>query len=814
MPKDPVPSQTIIDTPFDEELKTSYLSYAMSVIADRALPDARDGLKPVQRRILHAMNELGLSASGEHKKSARIVGETMGKYHPHGDSSIYDAMARMAQSFSLRVPLVSGQGNFGSLDGDPPAAMRYTEAKMAEAGELMQADIKENSVPFVPNFDESLKEPAVLPSLLPNLLINGSSGIAVGMATNIPPHNPGEVMDGLSEYLKGNCSLSVSEVASLLEGPDFPTGGEIVGNDGIGELYRQGRGRIVVRGRVNIEETQNRFFIVITEVPYGVPKERLVGEIAEEINKKNVDGIVAVRDESDREGNRVVVEMYKRADPGAVLNLLYAGTSLQTTFGGNLTALIGGAPRVMTLKDMFDAYIGHRRDVVTNRTRFRLERDKARLHIVEGLLRATDMLDEIIELIRESGSPAEAKKGLVETLGFSSLQSDAILAMRLGSLTKLERTGLEREEKELESRIARYEKILGSGRELDKVLLKEFGEVKDALVKMGGAERRTSFIEENRQAEQGTGAGNSQLSLPFGASPLVPAIVFIEGGHIKKKDVKRPPAPGGAGAYFTGETIFAVSLGGRFYSRERKGIPDADSRKLESATEFFGAEQDEKLTLISPDEHDIVFFVSPDGSVKKMTLDEMRGSGARKNTSRQIFPLGEGESLFKILPCSSGSDIVLVTANGKCLRIKEDAFRAMGPGGRGVAGISIDTAGVQDRLADAIAVKEAEGDNVSLAACTRREPSSGVTSENKIFRFELASLKTSGRGGKGIYIHRGDNPSAGEVFKIGLLRETDILVFKDGETMNVSDIPVRDISTHTLASLTELKGGVFSVRRR
>lgn len=790
-------SDKILETNFDEELKKSYLAYAMSVITDRALPDARDGLKPVQRRILHAMNELGLASAGEHKKSARIVGETMGKYHPHGDSSIYDAMARLAQSFSLRVPLVDGQGNFGSIDGDSPAAMRYTEAKMAPAGELMLSDIEENTVGFVPNFDESLREPSVLPSLLPNLLINGSSGIAVGMATNIPPHNPGEVLSALSEYLGGGCSLSAEELAGLLQGPDFPTGGEIVGQGGIRELYATGRGKITLRGRASIEETKNRFIIAVTEVPFGVPKERLVNQIAEELSKSAIDGIVAVRDESDRSGNRVVVEMHKRTDPKAVLSLLYSNTSLSTTFGGNMLALVDGSPKLLTLKELFDVYIGHRREVVRGRTQYRLDRDRARLHIVEGLLKALDVLDEIIRLIRASASTKEARKGLVEQFAFSELQADAILEMRLARLTGLERDALVRENKKLRSNIAEYESILAKPKKLDSVVVKEFDQVRETLSGMGLCGRRTTIADEEPAASKKSSPG--QMNLVFEKIP--PSVVYAEDGYIRKKDVKRAPKDDD-GLYVSGDLVYALSDDGRLYMREKKGIPGVDSRKLVSVNEYFGAEKDAKLVLLSPDIHDIAFFVTKNGDVKKMTFDAMRGDTSRKNSSKKVFPAGEGERIFRILPAGAGCDLVLVTASGKAIRIPEGTFREMGPGGGGVAGINI---AEDDELADGMILAPGDADGYIAV----------FANGNKCSRFPAESLKPSGRGGKGMYIHRGDKPSMGRVQSISVLFPGDVLVFPSGaEGASGNLIPERGISTHTAASLGTLpEDGKWTVRR-
>ncbi len=797
-------SEKILETGFDEELKDSYLSYAMSVITERALPDARDGLKPVQRRILHAMKELSLSPSGAHKKSARVVGETMGKYHPHGDSSIYEAMARMAQPFSLRVPLVDGQGNFGSLDGDSPAAMRYTEVRMAPEGEMMHADVGEETVDFVPNFDESLEEPSVLPSALPNLLINGASGIAVGMATNIPPHNPVETLSLLSEYLKDGCSWSAADTASRMAGPDFPTGGEIVGRSGLREMYETGRGKFTLRGKVHIEETRNRNLVVITEIPYGATKARIVKQIADKLEERGVDGVVTVRDESDRSGDRVVVELQKRADPNAVRALLLSSTQLSGTFGGNMLALVDGAPTTMSLKDVFDCFIRHRREVVRRRTEFRLSRDEARLHIVEGLLKALDLLDEIISLIRSSKTTAEAKSGLVERFGFSALQADAILDMRLGKLVGLERDALVKEEKQLEKSIAEYRAILGSAKKLDSGVGREFDGLAAHFAKGPLADRRTAILDEEPEARRGKDSPG-QVRLSF--EQPGPCVVSIDGeGYIRKRDVRRRPRDEEGSAFVTEALVFALGDDGRFYSRERAGIPDASTRKLLSATDFFGAEEGVRLTLISPDMHDTALFVFADGSVKRTSLEAMRGDSTRRNTSKSVASMMEGERLFAAIPLEEedGMDIVLVSKFGRAIRVPAEKIPFKGVSARGVAGMALEE---DDSLAAAFSVPGAKNAPDGLCAVAR-------TSNGLFFRFGLDSLKTSGRGGKGLYIHRGDKPSFGEVVRVAALAPGDGLIADDGTVLPMESVGLREIGEHTLVSMTRLKGvGELRVER-
>ncbi|HOK18932.1 MAG TPA: DNA topoisomerase 4 subunit A, partial [Thermosynergistes sp.] len=436
----------VLPLTLEEEVKQSYLDYAMSVIVGRAIPDARDGLKPVQRRILYSMLELGLRSNQPYKKSARIVGETMGKYHPHGDAAIYDALARMAQDFSMRYPLIDGQGNFGSIDGDPPAAMRYSEARLSPLGEEMLADIDEDTVDWGPNFDESLREPLVLPALLPNLLLNGSSGIAVGMATNIPPHNLGEVIDALCLFIEKDGNVELDEILSVLPGPDFPTGGIIMGREGIVDAYKTGRGKLIVRGKAHEEESgRGRKAVVITEIPYMVNKASLVETIAREAKEGRINGVADIRDESDRRGLRIVIELQRDADPDLALRQLYTRTQLQTTFGVINLALVDAKPMTLPLLELLRVFVEHRRSVVRRRTAFRLKKAEERAHLVEGLVRALDMIDQVIALIRSSRDARSAETGLVQEFGFTQAQAKAILDMRLQRLTNLERHKLEEE---------------------------------------------------------------------------------------------------------------------------------------------------------------------------------------------------------------------------------------------------------------------------------------------------------------------------------------------------------------------------------
>jgi DNA gyrase subunit A len=431
-------TERIISINIEDEMKTAYIDYSMSVIVSRALPDVRDGLKPVHRRVLYGMTDLGLASNRAHKKSARIVGEVLGKYHPHGDSSVYDTMVRMAQDWSLRYPFVDGQGNFGSIDGDPPAAMRYTEARLRKIAEEMMVDIDKNTVDFRPNFDESLQEPSVMPAKIPNLLVNGASGIAVGMATNMAPHNLTEVCDGIIAYID-NKDIEISELMNHVKGPDFPTGGSIYGVEGIKDAFETGRGRIVMRGKAEIEVTSTgKEMIIITEVPYQVTPTQIILKAVDLINEKLIDGISAVRDESGRQGMRVVFELKRDAVPNVILNQLYKYTPLQSSFSVNNIALVAGRPEMLNLKDMIRHFVNHRHEIVMRRTKYLLDEAKKRIHILEGLIIALDNLDAVIKLIRESRTPDAAKEGLMSNFGLSEVQSKAILEMRLQRLTGLE----------------------------------------------------------------------------------------------------------------------------------------------------------------------------------------------------------------------------------------------------------------------------------------------------------------------------------------------------------------------------------------
>ena len=488
------PRQNIIPVYIEDEMKSSYIDYSMSVIVSRALPDVRDGMKPVHRRILYAMDDLGLASSRSHKKSARVVGEVLGKYHPHGDTAVYDAMVRMVQEFSLRYPMIDGQGNFGSVDGDSAAAMRYTEVRLSPVGEEMLSDLAKDTVDFAPNFDNSLQEPLVLPAPLPNLLVNGASGIAVGMATNIPPHNIGEVVDGIVALIE-DPEIEIDELLDYIKGPDFPTGGVITGASGIREAYHTGRGRVIQRAFAQVEtQKSGRESIIVSEIPFQVNKSNLLSKIAQLVREKRVEGISDLRDESDREGMRVVIDLRKGVNPEVVLNQLYKHTQMQETFGVIMLTLVGGRPRVLNLKEVLQRFVEHRHEVVVRRTKFDLKKAEQRAHILEGLKIALDHIDEIVALIKKSKDPDTARQGLMKRFDFSKVQAQAILDMRLQRLTGLERRKIEEEYLQLIKEIARLKGILESQVQRMALIKEELLALKEKF----SDERRTAIIEEEQ----------------------------------------------------------------------------------------------------------------------------------------------------------------------------------------------------------------------------------------------------------------------------------------------------------------------------
>jgi DNA gyrase subunit A len=682
--------EKIYDTLIEEEMRTSYIDYAMSVIVGRALPDVRDGLKPVQRRILFAMRQLGLLPNRPFRKSATVVGEVIGKYHPHGDMAVYDALVRMAQDFSLRYPLIQGQGNFGSIDGDPPAAYRYTEARLSQLAMEMLADLEEDTVDHVPNFDGRLQEPTVLPSKIPNLLINGSSGIAVGMATNIPPHNLREIVDALL-LLIDNPDVSDDALLDVVKGPDFPTGGIIVGTRGIEEAYRTGHGRIVVRSKMEIEEGKQPR-IVITEIPYQVTKTQIIEKIAQAVREKHIDGISDLRDESDREGLRVVVEIKKGYQAEHIYRLLLKHTPLQHTFSATLLALVDGEPKILSLREMLQLYFSHRERIVERRTKFRLRKAEERAHIVEGFIKALGMIDRVIELIKRSEDSEKAKVALVEELGFTEAQAKAILDMRLATLTRMERDKLEKELIELRGNIEEFKAILADRAKLLGVIRKELFEVREKY----GDDRRTEITEDEQE--------------DFDLEDLVPdedvVVTLTYLGYIKRTPLRyyRQQARGGTGRSGIkvyeedfpttvvivnnhDNLLFFTNLG-RVMSTKvfhiTEGSLQAKGRPIKNLLRLRGNERVSTLLPYYRDSKgEYVFLVTERGIVKKTPISRFKSASRRGIIA---INLREGDNLIGGLLTDGNQDIIIAKSDGKAMRFSEKAVRPMGRGARGVIG--------------------------------------------------------------------------------------------------------------------------------
>lgn len=684
----------VLPVEIEKEMSHSYMDYAMSVIVSRALPDVRDGLKPVHRRILWSMQELGMGPDKPYKKSARVVGEVMGKYHPHGDTAIYEAVVRLAQDFSTRYPLVDGHGNFGSVDGDPPAAMRYTEIRLSRVAMEMLRDIDKETVDFGPNFDESLKEPLVLPSRFPNLLANGSSGIAVGMATNIPPHNLGELIDAVA-YLVDNPEAALEDLLKIVPGPDFPTGGLIMGRDGIRSAYATGRGTVVMRARAGIEPDKggkNR--IVVTELPYQVNKAKLIEHIAELVRDKRIDGVVDLRDETDRSGLRIVLELRKDANPRVILNRLYTFTEMQQTFGIIMLALVNGRPEVLSLKRALALYIEHQKDVVVRRTRFDLDKAEARAHILEGLRIALSNLDAVIKLIRSSKDAQTAKEGLMKQFGLSEKQAQAILDMRLQRLTQLERAKIEEEYEELKKTIEYLRAVLASEKMVENIVKNELREVKERFAD----ERRTNIVDEVAEMEPEDLVKEEDV-----------AVAITHGGYIKRCPVSAFPVQhrGGRGLQgiqtreedfvehlFTATThqsIMFFTNRGKVYRLKVLEVPEFGRQaKGQAIVNLLDFEPEEKVSaiLVSPpvEEGTYVVMGTARGLVKKTPTLEFKNVRSRGIAAISLLP---GDELVGARITEGDSQIMLFTKNGMSLRFPEKDVRPTGRTARGVKGLTL-----------------------------------------------------------------------------------------------------------------------------
>jgi DNA gyrase subunit A len=721
-----------------DEMKNSYIDYAMSVIVGRALPDVRDGMKPVHRRILYGMSQLGVTPDKPYKKSARIVGEVMGKYHPHGDSSIYDAMVRMAQDFSMRYPLVDGHGNFGSIDGDSAAAQRYTEARMSHFSLQMLRDIDKDTVDFVPNFDGEEKEPVVLPSRYPNLLVNGSNGIAVGMATNIPPHNLGDTIDA-TVYLIDHPDASVDDLIPIIKGPDFPTGARILGKSGIREAYRTGQGKIKVRACCEIQETsRGRSQIVVTEIPYMVNKARLIERIAELVKDKSIDGISEIRDESNREGMRIVIELKRDANPQITLNKLYKHTALQQNFSAIMIALVDGQPQLLNLREILHEYLKFQKEVVTRRTLFDLKKAEARAHILEGLRIAIDNIDEIIRIIRSAYN--DAKERLMERFGLDDIQAQAILDMRLARLQGLEREKIEKEYQELQQKIAYYNSLLADDHKLMGVIKDELLEIKDKY----GDERRTKIERDVDDIDEEDLIEDETV-----------AVTLTHLGYIKRvpADTYKPQKRGGKGitGLTTRKNDFVKDLimtsthdwlmfftnTGKAYKMKAYQVPEASrTARGTPAINFLNLMQRERITAVIPvknfeAEDRYLIAVTKKGVIKKTALNLF-------DTHRQngiiAISLKDGDQLIDIKVSSGDNDVILVTREGKSIRFNEEDVRPMGRNARGVRGINL----------------EGDDEVVSMDLVGRGKKLLVVTENGYGKRTAVSDYKRQTRGGKGM----------------------------------------------------------------
>jgi DNA gyrase subunit A len=781
-------SEKILPVDIEEEMKGSYIDYSMSVIVARALPDVRDGLKPVHRRVLFGMQELGLASSRAYKKSARIVGEVLGKYHPHGDVAVYDSMVRMVQEFSLRYPLVDGQGNFGSVDGDSPAAMRYTEARLSRIAEEMLRDLEKNTVEFTPNFDDTLKEPSVLPALFPNLLCNGASGIAVGMATNIPPHNLNEVIDGCIALIKDE-EISNADLMKHIVAPDFPTGGIIYGYEGVKEAYTSGRGRILVRARATIETGKgDRQRIIVSELPYMVNKASLVEKIADLVNEKKLEDITDVRDESDRDGLRMVIELRRDANAEVVLNNLYMHTQMQTTFGINMLALVEGRPRVLTLRQMIQKFVEHRNDVVVRRSKFQLEEAEKRAHILEGYIIALDNIDAVIRLIKQSRDVETAKTGLMKKFKLSEIQAKAILDMRLQKLTGLERKKVEEEYRETIKLIERLKAILASKKLQMKIIEDELAEVK----KKYGDERRTEIV---YKAEE--------FSIEDMIAEEEVVITISHQGFIKRFPVSgyRRQTRGGKGVtgaatkeddflehMFVASThnyiLFFTNMG-RCYWLKVFEIPEAGRMakgKPINALIAKGAEENINafIAVQEFDDKHYVFMVTQSGLVKKVLLTEF--SNPRRN-GITATNLRKADALNDAKLTDGSQDIIIGTHEGMAIRFHEDEVRPMGRTATGVRGINLHK---KDKVVGVVNLRR-KGTTILVA-----------TDRGYGKRSEEGEYRISHRGGKGIITVK-TSDKTGKMVGIKEAVETDDVVVVTANGMiirqHASDIRVAGRNT-------------------
>ncbi len=779
----------IIKINIEEEMKSSYIDYSMSVIVSRALPDVRDGFKPVHRRILYGMMELGNTSDKPYKKSARIVGEVLGKYHPHGDSSVYFAMVRMAQEWAMRYPLVDGQGNFGSVDGDSPAAMRYTEARLNKMGEEMMQDLYKETVDFEPNFDNTLSEPKVMPTRIPNLLINGASGIAVGMATNMPPHNLREVIDACVAYID-NASITVEELMEFVKAPDFPTGGFIYGVSGVRESYLTGRGRVIMRARAEIEAGTHYDKIVITEIPYNVNKAELIKYIADLVNDKRIEGISNANDESDREGMRIVIDIKRDANASVVLNKLYKMTALQTSFGVNNVALVNGRPKTLNLLDLISNFVEHRHEVVIRRTQYDLRKAKERAHILEGLIIASDNIDEVIRIIRAAKTPNEAIANLMERFELTEIQSRAIVEMRLRQLTGLMQEQLHAEYDEVMKQIAGYEEILNNEERCKEVIKNELLEVK---VKYGD-ERRSEIVYSSEEFNPEDFYADDQM-----------IITISHMGYIKRTPLSefRAQHRGGVGSKGTDtrdedfiEHIYPATMHNTMLFFTQKGkcywlkvyeIPEGSKNSKGRAIQ----------NLLNIDSDDVVnaylrvknlgdtefinshyaLFCTKMGVIKKTLLEQY--SRPRQNGVNAIT-LREDDQVIEVRMTNGNNEIIIANRNGRAIRFHESTVRVMGRTATGVRGMTLDEDG-EDEVVGMICIKDPQTESIMV-----------VSEQGYGKRSELEDYRKTNRGGKGVKTMNITDKTGKLVAIKSVTDENDLMIInKSGITIRLNIANVR-----------------------
>ena len=798
--------ETIIKRNIENEMRTAYIDYAMSVIVARALPDVRDGMKPVHRRILYTMHEDGITPDKPYRKCATTVGDVLGRYHPHGDASVYDALVRMAQTFSLRYPMVDGHGNFGSIDGDPPAAYRYTEARMSKISQLMLADIEKNTVDFMPNFDDRLQEPTVLPAKIPALLLNGSSGIAVGMATNIPPHNLTELINGIVKIIDED-EVTDDELMQVIKGPDFPTGATILGREEIRKAYTTGRGKITLRGETEIEEMSGgKRRIIVSSLPYQVNKAKLIEHIAELVKEKRIEGISAIRDESDREHDvRIVIELKRDANPQVVLNLLYKNTQIQDTFGIIMLALVDGEPKILTLRQCLDHYIEHRRVVVLRRTKFELDKAEARAHILEGLRIAIDNIDEVIKIIRTSYD--DAKEKLMERFGLSEIQAQAILDMRLRTLQGLQREKIEEEYNELMKLIAYLKEVLSSETLVYKIIKDELLEIKEKF----GDERKTKIV-----------AAEGEFEVEDLIEEEQTVIALTHFGYIKRMpiDTYKSQKRGGKGitgiatreedfvkeifTASTHDTILFFSNKGKMYKLRGYEIPEAGrTAKGTAIVNLLKLDGDEKVSTIIPiqnfAEGKYLLFATRNGMIKKTALTEYISG---RTTGLLSITLKDDDEVIDVRLTDGEDNVVLVTGKGIAITFTEKDVRPIGRVSQGVIGIKLDKDDYVIGMESII-----ENSNKTLLA---------ITENGFGKRTELDEYRVQSRAGRGVITYK-VTPKTGEIVGVRIVDDKDdVMLITDTGTIiriHASEISVLGRSTQGVTLMRTNEGKVVSIEK-